>query len=646
MCGIIGHVGSPPGARALEPRVRSSRDAMTHRGPDDAGLWIDDHAVLGARRLAVLDLSPSGHMPMASADGHYVLVFNGAIYNYVELRAELAREVAFRSTGDTEVILQGFRVWGWDRLLDRLDGMFAFALWDVRERTLYAARDRMGEKPFFYARHDDGLSFASTLTALVQLRGGPSIVDVRALDAFLTYQAVPAPLAMFEGTAQLPPAHELRFSPDTGELRISRYWDLLFAPKRRVRERDALNEIDEIVRRSVAQRLRSDVPTGTLLSGGVDSSLVTAIASQESGRTLDAVTMGFHESALDERPFARMVAARHGVTLHEEVLTPRVAIDLPAIVWQYGQPLADVSIVPNYYMARAARRFMTVALVGDGADEAFGGYARPMVERAAHVYRAMLPAPMRRALGAMLADPVGARSEGLRRKLALLATAGAGSAADAFVYDRAFRRLRGDAYDPRLRAALDGWHPDSLYRDAWSRAVATDDVDRALYGDATTYLPDQLLAKGDVSAMAHGLETRSPFLGRELVEYAATLPTSLRLKGWTTKYLLKRVAERYVPREALHRPKRGFVMPASDWLRGDLAPYARATLGSARCLDRGWLQPDHVRRLLAEHASGSRDWSQQLWTLMILEIWARLALDGSLAPTDPLDATALAESVR
>jgi asparagine synthase (glutamine-hydrolysing) len=632
MCGIVGHVG--PRARALEGRVLASRDAMTHRGPDDAGLWTDDHATLAARRLSILDLSPSGHLPMASADGRHVIVFNGAIYNYVELRAELAREVPFRSSGDTEVILQGFRVWGWDRLLDQLDGMFAFALWDSRERTLYAARDRMGEKPFFYGRHDDGLSFASTLTALMQLRGGAPIVDVRALDAYLTYQAVPAPLAMFEGSAQLPPAHELRFSPDTGELRVSRYWDLRFAPKQRVSEREALDRIDEIVRHSVAQRLRSDVPTGTLLSGGVDSSLVTAIASQESGRTIDAVTMGFHDTQFDERPFARTVAARHGVTLHEEVLSPRVAKDLPAIVWQYGQPLADVSIVPNYYMARAARRFMTVALVGDGADEAFGGYARPMVERAAHVYRALLPSPMRRALGAMLGDRPGTRSDGFRRKLALLADAGAHSAADAFTYDRAFRRLRDESYDPRLLAALDGWHPDSLYRDAWSHAAAADDVDRALYGDITTYLPDQLLAKADASAMAHSLE------------YAATLPTSLRLKGWTTKYLLKRVAERYVPREALHRRKRGFVMPASQWLRGDLAPFARATLGSARFLDRGWLNPDAVRRLLAEHASGTRDWGQQLWTLMILEIWARLALDGSLAPSDSLDVHVLAERGR
>jgi asparagine synthase (glutamine-hydrolysing) len=644
MCGIIGHVGTR--ARALEPRVRAARDSMTHRGPDDAGLWADDHAVLGARRLAVLDLSPAARMPMTSADGRHVLVFNGAIYNYVELRAELAREVELRSTGDTEVVLQGFRVWGWDRLLDRLDGMFAFALWDAREHTLYAARDRMGEKPFFFARHDGGLSFASTLAALMQLRGGAPVVDVRALDAYLTYQAVPAPLAMFEDTAQLAPAHELRFSPDMGELRISRYWDVHFAPKRRTTERDAIGTLDEMLRRSVGQRLRSDVPTGTLLSGGVDSSLVTAIASQESGRTLDAVTMGFDASAFDERPFARVVAARHGVTLHEETLTPSVATDLAAIVWHFGQPLADVSIVPNYYMAKLARRFMTVALVGDGADETFGGYARPMVERAAGNWRALLPAPMRRALRAMLGERPGTRSEGLRRRLALLADGGAGSPADAFVYDRAFRPLRAEAYDARFLAALDGWHPDTLYHDAWSRAVAADDVDRALYGDLTTYLPDQLLAKADVSAMAHGLETRSPFLGRELVEYAATLPTALRLRGWTTKYLLKRLAERYVPRDVLYRPKRGFVMPASDWLRGELAPFARATLDSARFLDRGWIRPDAVRRLLAEHADGRRDWAQQLWTLMILEIWARLALDGSLAPSDPLDVHVLAASGR
>ncbi|HEX7979611.1 MAG TPA: asparagine synthase (glutamine-hydrolyzing), partial [Gemmatimonadaceae bacterium] len=574
MCGIIGHCG--PDARRVASRLPAARDAMLHRGPDDAGLWSDDRVVLGARRLAILDLSRNGHMPMVSPDGAFVLVFNGAIYNYVELRAELAREVPFRSTGDTEVILNGFRVWGWDRLLDRLDGMFAFAIWDTRERTLYAARDRMGEKPFFYARHDRGLSFASTLGALVGLRGRAPVVNPRALDAYLTYQAVPAPLAMFEGTLQLPPAHELRFFPDTGELRVTRYWDLRFAPKQDVSEHEALEAIDDIARRAIAQRLRSDVPTGTLLSGGVDSSLVTAIASQEFGRPLDAVTMGFDDPAIDERPFARAVATRHGVTLHEEVLSSSVASDLPSIVWHYGQPLADVSIVPNYYMARAARRHMTVALVGDGADEAFGGYARPMIARAASIYRRIAPGPLRLALGAVLGERPGVREGAVvPRKLALLLRAGARSAADAFVYDRAFRRLRAGAYAPALRAAIGDWHPDVLYREAWSRAVGVDDVDRALYGDLTTYLPDQLLAKSDVSAMAHGLEMRSPFLGREILEYAATLPTSLRLQDWDTKHLLKRVAERYVPPEVLQRRKQGFVIPASDWLRRDLAPLAR-----------------------------------------------------------------------
>ncbi|MEO6527373.1 MAG: asparagine synthase (glutamine-hydrolyzing) [Gemmatimonadaceae bacterium] len=645
MCGIIGHCG--PQSRALEDRVRSARELMIARGPDDAGLWTDDAACLGSRRLAVLDLSPAGHMPMTSADGRHVIVFNGAIYNFVELRAELARSVAFRSTGDTEVILNGFRVWGWNRLLERLDGMFAIAIWDADARTLYAARDRLGEKPFFYAQHEGGLSFASTLSALMHLRGGTPTVNLRALDAYLTYQAVPAPLAMFDGSAQLSPAHSLVFTPDNGELRVSRYWDLTFTPKRRVSERDALDALDQMVRRSVSERLRSDVPTGTLLSGGVDSSLITALASQEAGRPIDAVTMGFDDPAFDERPRARVVAAQYGVRLHEEVLTPDLTDELPAIVAQYGQPLADVSIVPNYYMARAARRTMTVALVGDGADEVFGGYARPMIARAASRYRTLVPAPARRLLGDAFGEEAGTRASGaLLRKLSLLARAGRGSAAESFVYDRAFRSLRSDAYSPSLLGALGASNPDTLYQDAWARAEASDDVDRALYGDLVTYLPDQLLAKADTSAMAHGLETRAPFLGREILEYAATLPTSLRLRRYTTKYLLKRVAERYVPRSVLYRRKRGFVMPVADWLRGDLAPYTAALLDCPRAHDRGWLSPDAVRRLLAEHVDGRRDWSQQIWTLLVLELWARIALDEPVPAANPLDGARATGSVR
>jgi asparagine synthase (glutamine-hydrolysing) len=618
--------------------MRAARDEMTHRGPDDEGLWQDDTACLGSRRLAVLDLTPAGHMPMTSADGRHAIVFNGAIYNFVELRTELARVVAFRSRGDTEVILQGFRVWGWSKLLDRLDGMFAFAIWDADARQLYAARDRLGEKPFFHTRVGDGFAFASTLAALTHLRGSASRVDPRALDAYLTYQAVPAPLAIFEGCSQLPPAHALRFDVRRGELEISRYWDVAYTPKHRVSEREAVDTIDSLVRVSVKQRLRSDVPTGTLLSGGVDSSLITAIARQENGKPIDAVTMGYEGPEEDERKHARMVAGTYSVTLHEEVLAASVVRDLPTIVWHYGQPLADVSIVPHYYLAAAARRFMTVALVGDGADEAFGGYARPMIERVAPAYRSALPASLRRGFDSLLHETPGQRSGNpLQRRIALLAAAGAGSARDAFVYDRAFRKMRSTSYAEPLADAVRDWNPDALYASAWDRAVGVDDVDRALYGDLVTYLPDQLLFKADVSAMAHGLEARSPFLAREIIEYSATLPTKLRLRHFRTKHLLKAVAERYLPREVIHRRKRGFVIPASRWLRNELAPYVTAALNNAPFLDRGWIRPDAVRQLLCEHANGSHDWGNQIWTLLVLEVWARLTLDRTLAPGDPLD---------
>ncbi len=634
MCGIIGYVGAD--ARGRADALRVARDTMTHRGPDDAGLFLQDQVCLGSRRLSILDLSPSGHMPMESADGRYTIVFNGAIYNFVELRATLEQSVRFTSTGDTEVILNGMRVWGWPALLNRLDGMFAFAIWDRAERRLFAARDRLGEKPFFHCRVGDGFAFASTIAALTALRPGMSQVDPHALDAYLTYQAVPAPFSIFRGIHALPPAHALQFDATTGALELSRYWDVSYARKRKLGEAEAIDELDQLLRESVRQRMRSDVPTGTLLSGGIDSSLITAYASEGQTTPLDAVTMG-HESEGDEREYARMVAERYGVRLHEEVLRPAVVRDLPEIVWQYGQPLADVSIVPNYYIAAAARAVMTVALVGDGADEAFGGYARPVVERVAGPYRSVVPSPLRRLIG----DAIGSRpghppDNPLLRRLALLARDGAGSARDAFVYDRAFRSMRDSLYSASLKAATREWHPDSLYRAVWNRADATDDVDRALYGDLTTYLPDQLLAKADISAMAHGLETRSPFLARDVVEYAAALPTSLRLHRLQTKYLLKRVAERHVPRAAIYRRKQGFVMPASTWLRTELAPQVHAMIGSAQFLDRGWMDADGVRRLIREHMSGERDWGAQLWTLLVLETWARLSLDGTLSRGDAL----------
>lgn len=624
MCGIIGVVEE--GVRLNRERLVAARDLMTHRGPDDAGEWCDDYACLAARRLAIIDLSTAGHQPMLSADGRRALVFNGEIYNHHELAAELTPDFTFRSRTDAEVLLHGYRKWGLDGLLRRVDGMFAFALWDAEQRTLVAARDRVGKKPFFFRQDGRTLQFASTLNAVLALLPRTPEVDPRAIDAYLVYQALPAPLSVFRGVRQLPPAHLLEFRADTGALRVERYWSVSYARKTAESEQEIVERVDGLVRQAVRRRLEADVPLGIFLSGGVDSSLVAAIAAQESSRPLDAVTLGFEEPEFDERRHARAVTSALGIPLHEETLRPALVADLPSIVWHYGQPHADVSVVPNHYLAEAARHWMTVALNGDGGDELFGGYARPVLARATAPYRRIVPGVLRRGAAALLPPT----STAAIRRMRMFVEVGGRPAADAFVYDRAFRSWRGALYPESFRHSLEGTNPDALYRAVWDSAQGLDDVDRALEGDFRTYLPDLLLAKVDRATMAHGLEARSPLLDRELIEYAATIPTHIRLRGLQTKHVLKRVAARYVPPQVLYRRKRGFVMPAARWLRGELAPYARAALDNPVFFDRGWTRPEFVRQMLGEHFAGQQDWGEQIWTLLVLEVWARLVLDRTL----------------
>ncbi len=632
MCGIIGIIEE--GASASRDRLVVARELMWHRGPDDAGVWTGTHACIGARRLSIIDLSTAGHQPMLSADGRHVLVFNGEIYNFRELRRELEHHLEFRSRGDAEVVLHGYRHWGLPGLLDRLDGMFAFALWDEDRRTLLAARDRVGKKPFFYEISGSTLRFASTLNALVALLPGTPAVDLCAVDAFLVYQAVPSPMSIFRGVHQLLPAHSLTFAADSGECRIDRYWSVSYAVKTRESEADVIAHVEHLARDAVRKRLQSDVAVGVFLSGGVDSTLVAALAAAESTKPIEAVTLGFDEPEFDERLHARAVTDRLGMRLHEETLRAELVADLPSIVWHYGQPLADVSIVPNHYLARTARRWMKVALNGDGGDELFGGYTRPVLERVAAPYRRAVPLALRRALAGALRD----HTEGPLRRPALLAAAGAGSAEDAFVYDRAFRSYRDMAYPEGFMRAVARTHPDALYRAVWESADGIDDTDRALYGDFMTYLPDQLLTKADRASMAHSLEARSPLLDRALIEYAATIPTALRLRHFETKYVLKKVVARFVPHDVVYRRKRGFVMPAGRWLRGELAPYVRAALDNRTFFDRGWVRPEFVRRVLAEHFAGAHDWGEQIWTMLVLEVWARIVLDRTLDRDSRMDA--------
>ena len=632
MCAICGIVR--PGAGRERERVERANARMIHRGPDDGGVWPGEGVCLGARRLAIIDLSTAGHQPMASDDAQHVIVFNGEIYNFQRLRAELEPTCRFRGHSDTEVLLHGVRTWGFEGTVRRAHGQFAFAAWDAAAHTLHIARDRAGKKPLFYAHDGASLAFASTLNALLELLPKKPGVDSRAIDAYLTYQAVPSPMSVWQGVHALPPAHWLSFDAGSGRCVVQRYWDVSYATKTPMGEEEVLAEMERIARRACARRLVADRTVGIFLSGGVDSSLITALAAQESGTPIEAVAVGFDDPEFDERPFARKVAKHLGVKLHERLLRPDVVSELPEIVWQYGQPLADVSIVPSHDLSRVSRDVMVVALNGDGGDELFGGYARPMVVRAAQGYRRLVPAGLRHAADRVLHWNM----SGARKTAALLARAGRGDAIDTFTYDRGFREFREAAYTPEFLGTLAEFDPDAMYREVWARADGLDDVDRALYGDFVTYFPDQLLAKADVASMAHSLEARSPLLDTEMIEFAATIPTGMRLRGWETKHLMKRLASKFVPREVLYRRKRGFVMPASRWLRGPLASHVRAAIDSPSFHDRGWVRPEFTRRILDEHLSGARDWGDQLFTLLVLEIWVRLAVEGSLQRGDPLDA--------
>ena len=634
MCGIIGAVGVND--REISERVARASGLMIHRGPDDSGLYSDPDAAFGFRRLSIIDLSAAGHQPMLTRDQNTVLVFNGEIYNYLELRKELERDFPFFSQTDSEVLLNGFRAWGWEELLRRIDGMFAFAIWDKPARRLHIARDRAGKKPLFYGETGGGLVFASTLNAVVDLFRSRPEVDPLAIDAYLVYQAVPAPLTVFEGIQQLPPAHGLTFDLGSRKPYVKRYWDVSYVPKLKLSEEELLEQMDVLVARSVRQRLMSDVPLGAFLSGGVDSSLVVAMMARELRRPVEAVVIGFADPAYDERPHARKAAAHLNVNLHEHEL-PVDAVDaLPEIIWHYGQPMADVSIVPTYFVAKYARQHVTVVLNGDGGDELFGGYSRPVVARAAAPYRTLVPAGIRRSVGGWFS---GNQSK-IWRKASLLARAGRQDGYLGFLYERGFQEYREAMYTDAFLRRTAAVHPSDYYRAVWEQAQAADDVDRVLYLDFKTYLPDQLLAKMDVSTMAHSVEARSPLLSKELIEFAAQIPASLRLRGFTTKYLLKKLAARYVPPEIVYRKKRGFVMPISAWLRKELAGSMRAVLQSSSFADRDWIRKDSVSRMLAEHGTGQRNWSDQLWTLFVLELWARGALDNTLCRDMPLHAVA------
>ncbi len=629
MCGIAGfRLRDPRDDRsALDARLGAMARSLRHRGPDDSGTWTDGQIGLAHTRLAIIDLSPAGHQPMASADGRVHVSFNGEIYNFLELRAELEGQgVAFRSRSDTEVLIAGYQRWGLD-VFERLRGMFAIALWDESERNLVLARDRVGKKPLYYGWSDGALVFGSEIKAILTWPGFARRADLAAIHHYLTLQFVPSPQTAFEGIHSLPPAHLLRIDA-SGRAGLSRYFSLPEPRAARSRPRaELLGELVHHLDEAVRLRMISDVPLGAFLSGGVDSSAIVSSMARVGGGRIKTFSIGFHEPEYDETRWARMVAERYATDHEELVVEPDAVGVVPKLVWHYGQPFADPSAVPTYYVSQIARREVTVALNGDGGDESFLGYPRYQRCWDRDRERPIPPSLARLAggLGALLPHAAG-QVPVLRKIRRLLRTWGTTPAqfyAPSIVYfdDDDKQGAYGDTLRPFLAssslALLDPYF-----------AAADTLAGGASWADLHTYLPDDLLVKVDVASMAHALEARSPLLDHVLMEWAATIPVEEKLQGGL-KSLLKEAMEPYLPHDLLHRPKMGFGVPIDRWLRRELAPMVRDTLLDSTARARGLFRPRWVERTIEEHVSGRRSHHTRLWAMLMLELWFRMWIDGA-----------------
>jgi asparagine synthase (glutamine-hydrolysing) len=628
MCGIAGAVDF--GAPVETQLVTDMCEQIVHRGPDARGVHVAGEVGLGSQRLAIIDVA-GGDQPLFSEDGQVAVVMNGEIYNFVELRDRLReRGHAFSSGSDAEVLVHLYEEHG-DDLVQHLRGMFAFALWDARRRRLLLGRDRVGKKPLFYSARGGRIVFASEMAALLADPSLDTTLDPRAIDAYLAFQYIPHPLSIFSAVRKLPPASVLAFDADGAA--VERYWRLEFEPKLSgIAEPEAAELLREQLSDATRVRLMSEVPLGAFLSGGVDSSAVVASMAEHMSEPVKTFSITFGEADFDEARFARMAAARYGTEHHEFRVEPHALSILPRLARHYGEPYADPSAIPSFHLAEMTGRHVTVALNGDGGDEAFAGYGRYRRMAQLETLR-RAPRPLRVAV-ARLARRIGPGpgERDPRTRIALLGdslTAGAahvyGHAVLAFEAGRRRALLR-----PELVRQLGEWRAESILEEAWA-ASGSGGVDRPLAVDIESYLPGDLLVKMDIATMAHSVEARSPFLDHHLLEFAARLPVDMKLHGGSGKRILKAAMRGTVPDAILDRPKMGFGVPLKHWFRGELEALPRELLLDPGARSRDYLEGAEIERLLAEHASGRYDHSLRIWTLVQLETWHQEVLEPARA---------------
>lgn len=622
MCGIAGifHYES---IKPVDPRrVERMADALAHRGPDGSGVWTAPGVGLGHRRLSIVDLAGSPQ-PMHSADGGAVIVFNGMIYNYRALRRELEQEGAvFRTDGDTETILAAWQKWG-PECLSHLDGMFAFALYDLARRQLFLARDRLGVKPLYLSRLPGGsMAFASELKGLLANPLMRREIDPLAIEDYMAWGYVPDHRTILKGVEKLPAGHFLLLDHGREPGTPKQYWDVDFTGRERGSVDDRSAQLLHLMREGVTSRMVADVPLGAFLSGGVDSSSVVALMSEASAQPVTSCSIGFDVASVDETTYARQVAEQFGTRHHERIVSSDQFGEIDRIAAIFDEPFADASALPTLRVCELAREHVTVALSGDGADEAFAGYRRQLFQLREEQARSVLPGFLREPVFGILGR-YWPKADWAPRALRAKTTFQALSQTGEMGYARALSILapeqRDMLYGDVLRRERGDYRAEQPFAELMRKAPARSGLDRAQYADLKFWLPGDILTKTDRTSMAVSLEAREPLLDHRLIEFAARLPHRERIRGTTGKWLMKRTMERFLPEDILYRPKQGFVTPLAQWFRGPLAGEARAIAASSLLTDSGWFDRKALSRIADDHIAGHSDHGRVLWQLLMLD---------------------------
>ena len=641
MCGFTGFLDQSAASLANEDIIQRMMDALTHRGPDDKGFWSDDYSgiTLGHRRLSILDLSPAGHQPMVSVTGRYTIAFNGEIYNHLQIRDQLS-QTEWRGHSDTETLLAAIEEWGIGNTLKELVGMFGFALWDRQDKTLYLARDRVGEKPVYYGWQSDTLVFGSELKALRQHPKFHAPIDRNALCLFMRYSYIPAPHTIYQDIKKLSPGTFIAFSPrGQKDPTPVQYWSFSDAARRGIEQpfagsdEEAINTLDRHLSTAIQGQMLSDVPLGAFLSGGIDSSLVVATMQRLSKTPIKTFTIGFNEAEYNEAEHAKSVARHLGTDHTELYVTAQQSLDvIPRLPQLYDEPFADSSQIPTFLVSQLAKTQVSVCLSGDGGDELFGGYNR--YAWSMHFWNRMRHAPvgMRNALATTLTVippsswdsifrafkpllPKSLRYSSPGDKIHKLSTVlGAKCPEDIFF------SLLSHWKEPE-RLVLGGHEPATALSDPFFSSWIKDKPNAMMLLDSISYLPDDILVKVDRAAMAVSLETRVPLLDHRFIEFAWSLPPRHKLRGNETKWILKQLLSRHIPQELIDRPKMGFGVPIDQWLRGPLRDWAETLLAPERLRQEGYLSPKLVRDKWVEHLSGQRNWAYYLWDVLMFQAW-------------------------